>query len=122
MVPLKEVPNNIVFAQIREVMKEPDLSDPDIAGEILRKAFFAGDGYRDLDNVADNVRKIEDTPVEDSDYDWHNYVMSLYKGGIWMSWYWEGDGTLKFTFIDGTSLVNYDCKKDHGWVWEYPKN
>jgi hypothetical protein len=41
-------------------------------------------------------------------------------GEIDLAWHWDGDGTLLFT-VDGVSVINHDCKKDHDWAFVVPE-
>jgi hypothetical protein len=44
----------------------------------------------------------------------------LFSNGIFtVAWYWEGDGTL-LVGSGSKFAINFDCKKEYGWVWCEP--
>lgn len=98
------------------------VQDPDAVGEMLRAKFFVQDpqklsfGCYSSFELQPGVRELPETPAVDCEEDrlmWHNATLD----GIVMSWYWDGDGVLKFTLPDGSYLINTDCKKPYDWYF-----
>lgn len=114
-------------------------SCPDAIGEALRSKFFA----EEIIPVSPRMREVGCQPHRTrgcyNTFDWQKDVKALpplpvcpdeegeaeafpelnwtrgEKEGIECRYFWDGDGTLAFKLPDGSWLVNYDCKKDHGW-------
>lgn len=106
---------------------------PNQAGEILRDLFFDqvdGEcGCYSTFNLRDGVKELSDTAVHISDdycdegLVWHRAELEVSGIRIEMAYFWDGDGTLKFTFPDGSSLEHWDCKNDYKWTYhETPKH
>lgn len=106
----------------------------DVAGELLRDLSFK-DEYEIFSNR--EYKKLGCYSVFETKKEWKKVpaskdlfpillellgadsVTEFYKHeteNIYMSWHWEGDGTLLF-LIDDMVLVNSDCKKQQNWIW-----
>lgn len=102
---------------------DTDTDDADSLGELLRTKFFGAVDARGRPSTgcyshfdwAANVQSLPQTPVEmeegEPEFNYENGQLA----GIVCSYYWDGDGYLKFTFPDGTVLENGDCKCSYGW-------
>ncbi len=101
--------------------------DPDAVGEYLRSMFFQQEdgliGCYSSFVWDPNVRHLKPLIVDCSDSClWARGERAFLEGDsarfVECRYYWDGDGTLVFLFLDGTELVNHDCKKDHGWIFQ----
>lgn len=105
---------------------------PDAVGEYLRRDFFAKEvgcyscfdwrkGVEPLPALLideDHNHPLDEEPEElcwACDSEGAKWTRGK-KNGIECRWYWDGDGVLAFGLPGGSWLVNYDCKKDHGWT------
>lgn len=117
-----------------------DVEDnPDAVGEGLRSLFF----HEEIEPTSARMREVGCQPYRrmgcNDTFDWQKDVKELpalpvlmdedeeceafpelnwtrgEKNGIECRYFWDGDGTLAFKLPDGCWLVNYDCKKNHGW-------
>jgi hypothetical protein len=100
--------------------------NPNIVGEILRDMFF--DQSRGLgcyssftlkENVVDLPLEKIDRPYaakEEEDLFWKKATTD----GVVMRYFWCSVGVLEFIFEDGSSLKNWDCKKDYLWEYREP--
>lgn len=92
---------------------------PNAVGELLRKEFFAEEiGCYSCFDWAEGVESLPDLRETDCWGElaiWHRGRKKIGETLIECRYFWDGDGFLVFGFPDGTWLVNYDCKKNHGW-------
>lgn len=104
------------------------MEQPDIIGESLRDFSFIGEGlgcYHDFELREGFVRLEEESSMGKVLMQSMNYVeeveyapsVHLYhhpKLNLYLSWYWDGDGTLLFGYQDKW-VLNTDCKKRYDW-------
>lgn len=91
---------------------------PDAVGEYLRASFFSGEyGCYSSFDWREDVEPLPQLAVDDyEDGEPDFFWTRARKNNIECRYYWDGDGVLAFGLPDGQWLVNYDCKKDHGWT------
>lgn len=101
-----------------EIEIDTDKDSPNTIGELIRDKFWPRKAEYDLgcySNFDYGYDVIEIEPRKDEDGNlWRRARWAM----IMCEWYWDGDGTLRFVFHDGKSLINTDCKKDYTWEWE----
>jgi uncharacterized protein (TIGR02996 family) len=118
----------------------PDWNDCK-AGETLRDAFFDQNPkgkkkgefilgcYRTMD-FRPGVKRLPNHIEREWEEPWYD-VDGRLREGFWnettwkrarlddfeMGWFWDGDGTLAFSWPNGDWLINTDCKKVYHWKW-----
>ena len=98
-------------------------SNPNAVGELLRDSFWnQSDDRIGCYSSFDYNEDVESLPNERKTDDQY----TLWSVAIWNNiicrWYWDGDGTIEFTFSDGSILINTDCKKNYTWEWQDTTN
>jgi len=91
-------------------------NNPDLAGELLRNAFFdqsEGRGCYVSFKLRDNVKELPSKIIDGINF---HYACAEFDGKeITMEYWWDGDGSLSFIFEDGCAIQNNDCKKTYNW-------
>ena len=95
-----------------------DIGSANFWGEILRDMTFTDDGFGCYSNfdLRSGFRKIAKTPTRlldiQDEIEWSQFYNPAL--GIFVAWYWDGDGTLYFEY-PGIRLIHNDCKNDYEW-------
>jgi len=93
---------------------------PSLAGEILRELFFKQNkndlGCYSTFELNEDVVKYPN--ITRGELVWNRTKRMFFPNEtIEMQYVWDGDGTLIFIFVDGSYLINTDCKKDYDWKY-----
>lgn len=91
-----------------------ELDTPDVIGEALRRQTFVGEGlgcYQTFEVGSDWVLM----SIEPDAWGTYNHRYINRWNGIICTFFWDGDGTLRYTFPDGSFVINYDCKCTYDW-------
>lgn len=113
------------------------INNPDVLGELLRDLAFKPVRRKDntlelgcynhfevkdewkafkLSNVEDKIQKVMCDELGFDVLESQSFTIYSHSAeNIFMTYFWDGDGTLLFILPNGTVCSNQDCKKNYNW-------
>lgn len=99
---------------------KPSKTNANHVGELLRREFFQEERpgviwWELRDDVFNHLTETKSDGPDDITF--HTAEKKIGDEVVEAYWYWDEDYFLSFTFKDGSSVSNYDAKKDYGWEY-----